>query len=487
MNKLVKNYLAYLFYEVVALIVPLFTAPYLARVLHAENYGIYSYVYSATSLICTISLIGLNSYGSRQIAYDRDSKDLLNETFWELLVMRVACGVIGTIVFIICAQLSGYSVFFYLFYTYFLANVIDLSWIFVGMEKMLPCVVKNTSAKVVMFAGVFILVKTENDVGKYLALVAISTLLANISIVPLAKKYVSKPKVNLDKIPKHLLQSFALCAPTIVTQIYLQVDKVMLEGMASSISQVSFYDQAEKIVMIPLSVITSLSAVMMPRIANEFAKGDKKDSIERHLVLAGKYSLLMACPMMCGIIGVSSCFIPWYLGTEYLPSSSAMMVLSPILVLNSLAGISGSQYLVATNQTKVLLGSSIAASTLNVICNAMLIPNFGCVGAAVATVLANLVSLLVQYTVMCKQINMKPVFLSGSRYFVDAVIMLFVIFITTQVLGLRPAVMTTALQIVLGGITYCVTLTLRKDEIWIMGYSMLKNKFRNKRKIDGTR
>lgn len=482
MNKLVKNYILYLFYELVALLVPLFTAPYLARILHADNYGIYSYVYSATSLICTISLIGLNSYGSRQIAYDRDSKDLLNETFWELFIMRVVCGVIGTIVFIICAQLSGYSIFFYLFYAYFLANVIDFSWIFVGIENMLPCVLKNTLAKIVMFSGVFILVKSENDVGKYLALVSISTFIANLSLVPLARKYIGKPKVNLNKIPKHLLQSFALCAPTIVTQIYLQVDKVMLEGMASSISQVSFYDQAEKIVMIPLSVITSLSAVMMPRIANEFAKGDKKDSIERHLVLAGKYSLLMACPMMCGIIGVSSCFIPWYLGTEYLPSASAMMVLSPVLVLNSLAGISGSQYLVATNQTKVLLWSSIAASTLNVICNAILIPNFGCIGAAVATVLANFVNILAQYAVMCKQINMKPVFLAGSRYFADAVVMLFVILATTKVLDLRPAVMTTILQIALGCITYCVILVLRKDEIWIMGYSMLKYKFRNKRK-----
>lgn len=481
MNKLVKNYLAYLFYEIVALIVPLFTAPYLTRVLHSDNYGIYSYVYSATSLICTISLVGLNSYGSRQIAYGRDSSKTLNETFWELFIMRLVCGTIGTIIFVVCAQVSGYSIYFYLFYAYFLANVVDFSWIFVGMERMAPCVIKNTLAKVAMFAGVFVLVKNESDVGKYLALVSISTLIANLSLIPVSKKYIKKPKANLHKIPKHLLQSFALCAPTIVTQIYLQVDKVMLERLSSSISQVSFYDQAEKIVMIPLSVITSLSAVMMPRIANEFAKGDQKDSIERHLILAGKYSLFMACPMMFGIIGVSSNFIPWYLGSEYLPSASAMMVLSPILVLNSLSGISGSQYLVATNQTKVLLFSSLGASALNIVCNALLIPHFGCVGAAIATVFSNFINLLIQYSVMCRQINMRSVFKSGFRYAIDAMIMLGVIIALTNVMKLQSTVTTTLIQVLIGGIVYCGISAIRKDEIWLLGYTMLKNKFKKRK------
>lgn len=482
MNRLVKNYLAYLFYDVIALVVPLFTAPYLARILHADNYGIYSYVYSVTSLICTISLIGLNSYGSRQVAYDRDNEDLLNETFWELFIMRLVCGVVGTIVFIVCAQSSGYSIFFYLFYAYFLANVLDFSWIFVGLERMLPCVLKNTASKLVMFVGVFILVKTENDVGKYLLLVAVSTLVANLAIIPLARKYISRPKVNLKKIPKHLLQSFALCAPTIVTQIYLQIDKVMLKGMSSSIGEVSFYDQAEKIILIPLSVITSLSAVMMPRIANEFAKDAKADSIEKNLTLAGKYSVLMAFPMMCGMIGISSSFIPWYLGNEYLPSASAMIVLSPILVLNSLTGISGSQYLVATNQTKVLLVSSIVASTLNIICNAFLIPRFGCIGAAVATVSANFVNLLIQYSVMCKQINMKNVFQAGYKYFLDSLIMLLLIIFTTKSLKLQPTVSTTILQIVLGGTAYILILALRKDDILLIGCSIIKSYFQKKKK-----
>lgn len=480
MNKLVKNYLMYLFYEVVALIVPLFTAPYLTRILHSDNFGIYSYVYSATSLICTVSLIGLNSYGSRQTAYDRDDKNNLNEMFWELLIIRLFCGVVGTIIYFVYASISGYSAYFLMFYAYYLANVIDLSWIFVGMENMFPCVLKNTLSKLVMFLGVFVLVKNEGDVGKYLLLVSISTLLANCSLILQIKKYVSRPKVIWNRLPKHLVQSFALCAPTIVAQIYLQVDKVMIEGLSSSISQVSFYDQAEKIIMIPLSVITSLSAVMMPRIANEFAKNNGKDEIERHLVLAGQYSMFMACPMMFGMMAVAQQFIPWYLGAEYYPTATALIILSPILILNSLAGISGSQYLIATNQMKVLLFSSIGAAFLNVICNALLIPKLDCIGAAIATVVANLISVIVQYSVMCKQINMKPVFVSSIRYFVVAFCMGAIIRVTTVVCGLTASVVSTVIQVIIGVVVYFLVMMILRDEVLIKGVDMIINKAKRK-------
>ena len=82
MGRIAKNYIYNLMYQLLVLLVPLITAPYLARVLGSEGTGIYSYVHSMTSIICTISLLGIYNYGNRQIAYVRDNKEQISQTFW---------------------------------------------------------------------------------------------------------------------------------------------------------------------------------------------------------------------------------------------------------------------------------------------------------------------------------------------------------------------------------------------------------------------
>ena len=117
-------------YEIVTIIVPLITAPYLTRTLHSENFGIYSYVSSITTIITSIVLLGIYSYGNRQIAYCRDNEDDLSESFWEIMTLRLFMGIIGTVIYVIYALLTGFAPFFFLYFGCFLANVFDCSWVF---------------------------------------------------------------------------------------------------------------------------------------------------------------------------------------------------------------------------------------------------------------------------------------------------------------------------------------------------------------------
>lgn len=482
MNKLVKNYILTLVYELIAVIVPLFTAPYLTRTLHASNFGIYSVVYSTLSLIQSISLMGLYTYGSRQTAYFREDKAALSSLFRELMILRLICGIIGTCIFFAYGYAIGYGIYFVGFFAYYLANVFDIGWVFAGNENMFPCVAKNIFAKLITLVGTFLFVKTENDVLIYILVVSLPMLISNISIMPLLSKYIGKGKAKFANVPKHLLASFSLCLPYIVSQIYLQVDKIMIERLSESTSQVSYYDQAEKIVLIPLSIITSLSAVIMPRIANEYKKDGKKE-IEKHLVLVGKYSVCISFPMMFGMIALSKYFIPWYLGPDYNMSSIIIMILSPMIVFNSLSSISGQQYFMATNQIGVMLRSSIIAAVSNVILNVLLIPPMGCVGAAVATLVANLIVVIVQYIEMCKQIHFKEVFTAGIRYFMCSLIMFIILMLFTKALYLESTASTTIIQIAVGIVVYVAILIIFKDELYRLILGIIKKN--NSRKSNG--
>jgi len=462
MNKIIKNYILTATYELIALVVPLFTAPYLTRVLHAENFGIYSYVQSVGGLIMTLSLLGIYSYGNRQIAYCRDNAQVLSQTFWEIMALRIILGTVGTIAYFGFGLNTKYAIYFTLYYAFFLANILDCSWIYVGMENMLPCVVKNTIAKLITLVGVFIFVRSEGDVWKYILLVSMGSLIVNISVYSQLKGIIKRPIVEKGNLVKHLKGSVFLFLPQIASLLYLQMDKVMLEWLTGGTSQVSFYDQAEKIITIPLAIITALSTVMMPRIANDYIKGEQ-NQIQIHLGKATQYSLFLAFPLTVGIASIATKMIPWYLGTEYMPTAYAMIIISPIVVSNTLLGITGKQYFTATNQIGVLTISNSVAATINLIANWIMIPRFGYIGAAVATLVASYVNVLIQLLVMNKTVRVGPVLKASYKYLLSAIIMGGLINVSTYLLSFKPVPLTTFVQIVIGCIAYFGALLIIGD------------------------
>lgn len=464
MARIAKNYMYNLAYQTLLLIVPLVTAPYLARVLGAERLGIYGYVSSVGNIITTISMLGIYTYGNRQTAYARSDRGLLTETFWELELVRCVLLVVGTAVYIAYSCIDrGYSKYFLLYYPYIFAQFIDCSWLYVGLEEMKPAVLKNFAVKLVTVAGIFIVVRSREDVSKYILLIAFATLLGNISIYSQLFKYVGAPVFKFNMISTHLKGSLRLFLPQVASMLYLQVDKVMLQWITGQANQISFYDQAEKIITIPMSFITVLSTVMMPRIANEFKNG-KTESVSDLLFRAGKFTLFMAMPMMLGIFCIAGRFIPWYLGSEYTQSAQIIRILSPIVLFNALAGISGKQYFTATNQTAVLTKAYVCAALLNIVVNAVLIPELGCTGAAIATVLSSLVSVSIQYIVLNKQINMRGLWRCGAKYAAGALLMSAVVLVLTH--NRDASARTTVLQIFIGCVAYLAFIVITRDEVF---------------------
>ena len=183
MGRIQKNYIYNLIYQIIVIISPIVTAPYLSRVVGAEYLGIYSFVNSSGNIVLTISLLGIYSYGCRQIAYVRDRKPILSQTFWEIMLARLPLGLAGTLLY------AGYILFnadqgryLMLYYPFLLANYLDCSWVFVGLEDMLPAVLKNTAVKLLTVIGIFVLVKKPTDIWIYILLIAAATLAGNLLV-----------------------------------------------------------------------------------------------------------------------------------------------------------------------------------------------------------------------------------------------------------------------------------------------------------------
>jgi len=466
MSRIAKNYIYNTSYQLFILLVPIIIAPYLARILGAEKLGIYGYIYSFTSIMSTIGLLGIYTYGNRETAYCRDKKEVLSSNFWEIMLIRGFLCIVTSIIFFTISTKSVYGNYFNLFYFWLLADFIDITWLFVGMENMKPAVAKNFFAKIITVVGIFVLVKSKEDLWLYLTLISISTLVANLSVYPLLLKVIDKPKfisVDKEKIKKHIGGACLLFLPQVATIMYLQVDKVMIEMLTGQTSQIAFYLYAEKIINIPLALIIGLNTVMMPRIANEFRKGNM-GSMRLYLNKAVNFSLFLAFPMFIGLVNIAHKFIPWYLGSEFLPTIKALIMLSPLIVINALSGVAGQQYFVATNQINIILRAYVPAAIINFGINLVLIPKFGFLGAATASLIASFISLLILYHHMTKQIIFESLWKSGLKYFSYSLIMGGALFL----LGLKlpDSATTTIIQIFAGIFIYCIILILRKDKMF---------------------
>lgn len=465
LNRITKNYLYNVVYQIFILLIPIIVTPYLARVLGPDNLGIYSYVFSVTNVISILTLIGIYNYGNRQVAYERNDKQKMSQTFWEIMLLRVLIAVVGSVVyFAVAFYLKKFTVYFLQYYCFLLAAYIDCTWLYVGVEDMRPAVLKNFFAKLVGVICIFIFVKQSGDIGKYLLILSISILVANMAAYVELGKYIEPVKINVHNLWQHTKNSVWLFFPTIASLIYLQVDKIMIEWLTGQTSQVAFYDNAEKIIMIPLTFITVLSTVMMPRIANEHKQGNK-DKINDLIVRAAKTALFLSFPMTFGIAAVSSGFIPWYLGKDFLPVIGALYCLCPIVVSNSLEGISGKQYFTATNQISVLTIAYTSTALLNVVLNFILIPKFNFYGAAIATLLCSYLSVGIQFVVMGRQLNLTALLVPFLKYGLIGIGMFVIVFVCTQ--HLSASILKTGIQICIGSICYAGIALLMKDEVFL--------------------
>lgn len=475
---MLKNYLYTASYQLMVLFTPFITIPYLSRALGAKQLGIYSYVSTSAAMITTFCLLGLYSYGNRQIAYVRDQKESCNQTFWEILLLRLLLAGFGCLVYGLYAWVNpAYRFYFLVYFPYLLAEFLDTSWFFVGLEQMKPAAIKNALTKLVGIIGIFIFVKDTDDLWKYLLLLALATLMANLSLYPQLKIYLKAPRVDLPKIFLHLKASSQLFLPQVAALLYFQIDKVMLQWFTRNPVELAYYDQATKIVMIPLTLVTLISSVSMPRIANEYQKKNQQVVIKL-CQQTFKAILLLAIPMSLGVMCIAKQFIPWYLGHDYLPVCSILYILAPVLFLQSLTSLSGNQYFVATNQLKPIFLSYSLAAGGNIALNLFLIPLYQAKGAAMATLLAAVVLVVLQYSVLLKQVPLFTCLKAVLGYGILALLVIGVTYWLTKDEAMQ--LFTTFKQILLATMGYVFSLILFKDSLSQLAIQRIKQRLTKK-------
>ncbi len=461
--KVIKNYLYNAGYQILLMLAPLITTPYVSRVLGPHESGINSYTNSWVTVFYLIGQMGITLYGNRQVAYNRDNKYERSRTFWgiealQLLTISVALFAYLCAVFLFSTTFQKY----YLLQTlWIIAAGVDVSWYFMGMEDFKKTVTRNTIVKLISIALIFTLVRTEADLWKYILLLGVAQVGGNITLWPYLKNSIQWVIPTKWHPFKHFYPALLLFIPTITTQIYLFVNQLML-GKLGDPTALGQYNYADKIVKLVLAVVTASGTVMLPHVANKFANGDVT-GILASLYKSFDFVTSLAVPLMFGLMAISDKFAIWFLGAKYIDTGQMIFFEAPVIVFIAWSNVTGTQYLMPVNRVNEYTVSVTCGAIVNIIANALLIIPFSGQGAAIATTISEFFVTAVQLILIRTTISRKKLFKEVWKYFLAGVVMYVVVLRLNQMMHMN--IFNLAIQVLVGAVLYFVILILIKAPI----------------------
>ncbi len=499
-KSIAKNYIYNMVYQVLILILPLITTPYLSRVLGAEGNGIYSYTYAIVTYFILFGSLGVALYGQREIAYAQENPEKRKKIFIEIVIFRFITIAIASVFYyflFMCGK--EYQIYYQILMLELIAAAFDISWFFQGLEEFKKTVIRNVLVRLCSVTLVFLLVKTREDLAKFTLIYSLADLIGNLSLWFYLPKYFKGIKVENINVKQHLPHIILLFIPQIANQVYKILDTTMIGWLITDKAETGYYEQGHKVIRLLLTIVNSLGVVMIPRMANAFANNDKKQ-IKAYMRMSFNFTFFLSFPIMLGITSISKAFVPVFFGAGYEKVNLIIYILSPMVLLMGLANVLGTQYLLPLKKQKEYTFSVTIGVIVNFILNYILITLYQSVGAAIATVLSQVVVDALQYNHVKKEISLKELFNLCWKYVVASIIMFGLCFVVKEVLTINSItqsiynlastmalnkeylfnILSIVLQIGVGAITYIVMLIVLKDEYVYKFINKMKSRFLKK-------
>ena len=456
-----KNYVYNLTYQILTLITPLITTPYLSRVFGADGIGTCSYIESISSYFVLFATLGLTTFGQRETSYVQEDRKKRSIIFWETNIIELIASTLCIVAYVAFSfSQTNYKLYLVLVLNLF-SVIANISWFFQGMEEFGKIVLRNIIFKIINIVYIFTFVKTKDDIIIYLFGVAFFGLINNLSYWISVPQYIDRPILKELHPSKHIKTVIALFVPTIAMQVYTVLDKTMIGVITNNSFENGYYEQALKIARLVLTIVTSLGTVMIPRIGYHYSKGDM-EIVKQYMYRAYKFVWLCGVPLTLGLIAISNNFVPWFFGDGYDKVVSLLGILSFLILAIGINNVTGMQYLIPTKRENIFSLTVIIGALTNFVLNFFLIQMFQSMGAAIASVVAETTIAIIQIYIVRKELSPLEIVKCGLHYFIAGGLM----FITLMQIRcyFNASVLHTFELVIIGAIIYGSVLLVMKDE-----------------------
>lgn len=447
---MIKNYIYQFIYQLMNIIFPILTLPYVSKVLGAENLGMYTYSFSIITYLVLISDLGIRNYGSRKIAYCRENKYELQKFFWELFLQKFYISILVFLLSFIYFFYTNKNEIFLIQVFYIIISFLDISWLYQGLEDFKKIMLRNLILKLFLLVLIFLFIKEKNDLLKYTKLMISVNLLGNLILWIKLPVFNIKLKFKNLKPFSHLKNSFIMFLPQVAITMYTTLDRIMLGSMCDK-KYVTYYDISNKMIIISMVLITTAGNIFLPKISNLYSN-NRYEEIRELIKKSINIFILIMFPLIFGILSIADDFIELLFGKTYIEVAFLMKVMSITIIFWTLNNITGSHILMPMGRENKITFSVFLGCFINLVLNYILIKKYNALGAVIATIITEGIVTIIQiyFSKDYFQVNLKTVLKS----LISAVIMFLMLKYINNLY----------LKIFLGGISYVLLILFFKEE-----------------------
>ena len=374
-------------------IFPLITFPYVSRVLFPENIGKVSFVGSIITYFDMVAQLGIPTYGIRACSKVRDDREKLTRTVHEILFINLCMTVLSYLILIVLVTIiprfADQKILFIAMSSVVFLNSIGMEWLFKAMEQYSYITIRSVVFKLIALLAMFLLVRKKEDYVVYGAISIFASSASNILNLISAKRFIWFHPVGGYDIKHHIAPILVFFAMTCATTVYTNLDTVMV-GFIGTDTDVGYYNAAVKIKNVLISVVTSLSAVLLPRLSF-YVEKKNMDAFYNACKKALHFVIIATLPLTVFFILFARHGILFLCGNAYLESISPMQWIMPTVFFVGLSNITGIQMLIPLGEERLVLYSVVAGAIVDFVLNLILIPTYASTGAAIGTLCAEIV------------------------------------------------------------------------------------------------
>lgn len=493
MKKSLKvNFIYNLISQILVLIIPLITAPYLSRVLGEEGNGQLSYANSIITYFTLIANLGFNFFGQREISRKRDNIEEKSKVFFEIIILRMFCtlfslailyGILFTIGFG-----ENYTLLILILSIQVPAVFLDITFYFQGIEDFKSIAIRSVLMKIVGLVCVFVFVKEKEDLWIYALCLSLTTMFSNLIMWPKLAKQIKTVKLRDLNLKRNIKPAFFIFLPTLAVTIYSVLDKTMI-GLLSPNPDYDngCYEQAYKINSMALILITVISPIMIPRNTYDYTTGNL-DSLRKHIYFSSNYVWLISLPLIAGFLALSNNLSSWFLGEGYAEVPLMLMIMSIRFLAAGFGVTFGDQLFIAIGKEKYAVLATASSALINFGLNFWFIPIYGAIGAAITTAISEVLvaSILSICVWKYKYVSIKHILGMSWKYILAAGIMFISIFFIQR--NMPYGICSFIVITMIGAIIYGILLLVLRDKFFLslirMGWTIVQKKLRIERQED---
>lgn len=469
------NYILNLIKTTLGILFPLISYPYVSRVLSVAGLGKINFSTSYANYFILFAAFGVSTFAVREGAKYRDDVKKLGKFVTEMLIINIGTSFLSLVVMLLTLflpSLSSYREIVIIFGLSIVFNTFGMEWYFQLNEDYRYITLRAILFQVLSLLALFIFVKSRNDVVVY----ACITVLANVGAQCLnIFKITHEIRIfgyGVYELKRYIKPMTYIFLTLLAMNFYRYIDVTFLGFIKNDIS-VGYYSLATKVTNILSSMVSSITVIITPRLAYYFGKKNLNEFFKL-AYLSFDFLLLIALPLSVGVALLSPFLVDFLGGSNYLPSINAVILVSPVILISSLNALLITPILTVMNKEREVLRLFILALIFNILSNLIFINIFDFYGAAIITVITELIICVGSLIICSRYFDIRPFFSNIKDYIVGCLgIFICSIIISRFISNVFVNFMLVTLS---GGVVYLAFLLILKNPLIEYGIILLKKK-----------